>query len=245
MPLLGYKKWERFGAQYSSQPSVIQRAILSAKASQTYTESQFLYLGKLVSRAQGGTVEQEDCELSRYACYLVAMNGDVSKTEVANAQSYFAVKARESEVILPSQSNRILELELELQLRQAEKEKVLAEQKLIDTRHYVVTALPEVAQQKILGYSTIKQVEYIDRTILPDGQQFDGVGITYIQKRYGFTTTKAAWNWLESIGCGKDTQFWNREYSAVETAKLPRETLTQLDSIWQGQHGARQRFIGE
>ena len=73
MKLLGYAKWDRFGASEGVQPSVIQRAITSAKVSETHTQSQFLYIEKLIDRVQGGTTIKEECELSRYACYLVAM----------------------------------------------------------------------------------------------------------------------------------------------------------------------------
>lgn len=87
MPLLGYNKWQAFD-------TAIERAITSAKAQNASVEGNFTGAGK-VSGERGPA--QKDYLLSRFACYLVAMNGDPRKEEVANAQAYFAIKTREAE----------------------------------------------------------------------------------------------------------------------------------------------------
>ena len=79
MMLFAYSRWENFGASISKNISVIQKAILSTKASETYTESCFRYTTKMSPMPNGGVKESEDCELTRYAAYMAAMNGDVSK----------------------------------------------------------------------------------------------------------------------------------------------------------------------
>ena len=87
MPLLGYEKWERFADS-------IGRAMASAANQGQAVEQAF---SRCREEGTGGR-PREDYELSRFAAYLVAMNGDPRKTKVAEAQAYFAIKTREAEV---------------------------------------------------------------------------------------------------------------------------------------------------
>lgn len=106
MAILGYAKWQFFG-------NAISRAIKASDNSGNPSYKHFL----LTSVKSNGR-PKEDYKLSRHGCYLVAMNCDPDKIEVAAAQSYFAIKTREAEVVIPAQSDRIKELELELAIRQ-------------------------------------------------------------------------------------------------------------------------------
>lgn len=87
MPLLGYQEWRKF-------EGAIDRATTSAKAQGVDAEGNFVGTAK-VSASRGPA--QKDYHLSRFASYLVAMNGDPRKEEVAAAQAYFAVRTREAE----------------------------------------------------------------------------------------------------------------------------------------------------
>lgn len=86
MPLLGYEQWRRFGDS-------IERAKLTASNQGYDVEKGFCRLRQEVELGR----PREDYHLTRYAAYLVAMNGDPRKPEVAAAQSYFAVRTREAE----------------------------------------------------------------------------------------------------------------------------------------------------
>jgi hypothetical protein len=88
MPLLGYKRWERV-------PDVINRAMAACENSGNSVSEQFFEEARRINKGAGRP--QQDYRLSRYACYLVAMNGDPRKTEIAQAQSYFAIKTKEAE----------------------------------------------------------------------------------------------------------------------------------------------------
>jgi len=93
MKLLGYTKWERFGAKetQSNRTSVIKKAIAACHNAGFNSEEHFNHFP-----TWGNT--REDWFLTRYACYLIAQNGDPEKQEIAMAQSYFATKTREAEI---------------------------------------------------------------------------------------------------------------------------------------------------
>jgi len=100
------------------------------------------------------------------------------------------------------------------------------------------------------GITVIEKIEHIDRTVIMDRSgyvvsQLDGIGITSIQKQFGFKTTKAAWTWLESIGYGKESGHWTKEMTALETAKLDRSVLSHLKQKFAQHNGDRQTLIGE
>src|SRR5215467_13438479 len=83
--LMGYKNWREF-------EDAIQRAMMACKNSGHEPNLQFGNARNLLKRGKYATQKQADYHLTRYACYLVAMNSDPRKTEVSNAQTYFAVK---------------------------------------------------------------------------------------------------------------------------------------------------------
>src|ERR1700691_1286687 len=83
-PLLGYSKWQRF-------ENAIQKAIESCKQSGNDPENHFTGSGKMVGIGSSTDREIDDYHLSRFACYLIAQNGDPRKPEIAHAQKYFAI----------------------------------------------------------------------------------------------------------------------------------------------------------
>ena len=89
--LLGYGQWRRF-------EDAIKRAIISCGQSGNIPENHFAGAGKMVELGSGSNRLVDDFHLSRFACYLIAQNGDPRKPEIAAAQKYFAIQARRQEI---------------------------------------------------------------------------------------------------------------------------------------------------
>lgn len=90
--ILNYAKWDNF-------LKVIEKAKKSCENIGEEVQNHFADTGKLVALGSGSEREISDIALTRYACYLIAQNGDSSKSEIAFAQTYFAVQTRKQEII--------------------------------------------------------------------------------------------------------------------------------------------------
>ena len=90
MPLLGYESWQKF-------ESAIRRATTAAQSTDLDTSRHFSGAAKVIKSGRWGSQTVSDIHLSRHACYLVAMNGDPRKPQIAAAQTYFAVRTRQAE----------------------------------------------------------------------------------------------------------------------------------------------------
>lgn len=91
MKVLEYKQWRRF-------EQVIDKAKDACRNSKMVIEDHFADVGKMVQIGSGAEREQKDYKLTRYACYLIAQNGDSRKKSIALAQTYFAVQTRKQEI---------------------------------------------------------------------------------------------------------------------------------------------------
>lgn len=98
--LLGYSKWENFS-------KVIDKAKESCENAGQNIPDHFPDVRKMVQIGSGAEKEIDDLLLTRYACYLIAQNGDTRKEQIAFAQTYFAVQTRKAELI----EQRLLEVE--------------------------------------------------------------------------------------------------------------------------------------
>ena len=90
--VLEYTEWRKF-------VGVIKKAINSCKASNYVTSDHFVGADKMINLGKGGQRKVSDYKLSRYACYLIAQNGDSRKKVIALAQTYFAIQTRKQELL--------------------------------------------------------------------------------------------------------------------------------------------------
>jgi DNA-damage-inducible protein D len=90
--ILGYSKWVNF-------LNVIDKAKKACETSGSIVADHFADIGKMIALAKGAQREIDNIALTRYACYLIAQNGDSTKAPIAFAQTYFAVQTRKQEII--------------------------------------------------------------------------------------------------------------------------------------------------
>ena len=192
-------------------------------------------------RIQGGRPSEKisltiDCFKS-----LGMMAGTQKGKEI---RRYFLECERQAKTIIPAQAHEIEKLKLELALAQS-RERLAGATQMLAAVNPTLPALVFGQPGAVIEVEvpTTVMVDYTGRPV----EQFDGVGITYLAKRYGFGKGKKANDqcraWLRSIGVSDEQ--WIEEPSAHITKKLPRELLEYLDQRFQGKRGDRQFFVGE
>ncbi|GHO51441.1 DNA damage-inducible protein D [Ktedonospora formicarum] len=164
-PLLGYAKWERF-------EGAIKRAMTACEKSGNRVEDHFPSAGKQIQFGKGATQDVKDYALSRFACYLIAQNGDPRKPEIATAQVYFAISTRANEI---HELRRQQEERLEMRLKVIESYKLLgqaAQQAGVNTENFGI-----FIDAGYLGLHRHTLEELKERKDIPDDEDYlDNIG---------------------------------------------------------------------
>lgn len=207
--LLGYSKWENF-------QTVIAKARTACEVSGQTVENHFPDVRKMVRIGSGTERWIDDIMLTRYACYLIAQNGDPRKQEIAFAQTYFAIQTRRAELI---------------ELRLLEIERVSARKKLSDTEKELSAVIFEQTggnqdfalirskgDQALFGKSTQAMKA---QWRVPDSRPLADFAPTIILKAKDFATEITIHN-ARTHGMTRETQI-SREH--VTNNQAVRETL--------------------
>lgn len=201
MLVLDYKRWDKF-------LNIIEKAKNACKGSNNILSEHFSQVGKMINIANGAVRNIGDIKLSRYACYLIAQNGDSRKKAIALAQTYFAIKTRQQEI---SENYNILS----------------EEQKRLAIRNEIVEHNKSLADSaNKAGVCTSKEYAIFQNK----GYQglYGGLGVKEIHKKKGLKKNQKI---LDHMG---STELAANLFRATQTdEKLRRENIKGKEKAYQ------------
>lgn len=253
MGILGYPRWSDF-------KDAIERSKASCENAGNLVTEHFsgLFL-KNPSSSQGR--KYQDYRLSRYACYLIAMNGDPRKDEIAQAQAYFTVKIREAETASPNQDVELEKLRLEADLVKAKIRLMETEKAYQESSYWIVKAEGLAMLQYYRGgeLPALPPVTEPEKVFVNDrgdviGSSQSRTGITGLLKAAGYSEKESRSTNLQKhakqvlaeigidfdSGAGLDTAMYIRTHKVCPESRIQDaiaalvQVKAQMRSIWTG-----------
>ena len=194
--VLGYKRWENFIEART-------KALQSCEKAGFPTKNHFREVTKMVELGSGARRKVQDYMLTRYACYLIAQNGDSKKEEIAFAQTYFAVQTRKQEII-EERIKLMNRLEVRGKLRESEKQmsKILYERGVDD-----------------LGFARIRSKG--------DSALFGGLDTKHMKQKYGVKENRPLADFLPTLTiAAKNLATEMTNYNVTEKDMYGEEKIT-------------------
>lgn len=195
--LLGYTQWRNF-------LEVMKKAMISCESAGFIVSDHFAEVSKMIKLAKGAERKVQDYMLTRYACYLIAQNGDSKKEEIAFAQTYFAVQTRKQEII--EERIRLMNrLEVRGKLRESEKQmsKILYERGVDD-----------------IGFARIRSKG--------DSALFGGLDTKKMKERYGVKENRPLADFLPTLTiAAKNLATEMTNYNVTEKDMYGEEKITK------------------
>ena len=195
--LLGYTQWRNF-------LEVMKKAMISCESAGFIVSDHFAEVSKMIKLAKGAERKVQDYMLTRYACYLIAQNGDSKKEEIAFAQTYFAVQTRKQEII-EERIRLVNRLEVRGKLRESEKQmsKILYERGVDD-----------------IGFARIRSKG--------DSALFGGLDTKKMKERYGVKENRPLADFLPTLTiAAKNLATEMTNYNVTEKDMYGEEKITK------------------
>jgi DNA-damage-inducible protein D len=203
--LLGYTEWRNFSI-------VVGKAKTACEVSGHAVADHFVDVNKMVDLGSGSQREVDDVMLTRYACYLIAQNGDPRKHEIAFAQTYFAIQTRRAELV----EQRLLDVE-----RVSARRKLTRTEKELSTVIYEQTGgnqsfalIRSKGDHALFGKSTQEMKAYWK---VPDGRPLADFAPTIVLKAKDFAS--------------EITIFNAREHGLDSEAEISREHISNNEAV--------------